>query len=33
MERLKARAGIDMIHVPYKGGAPATTATVAARSR
>src|SRR6266581_4914356 len=29
MERLKARAGINMIHVPYKGGAPATTATVA----
>jgi tripartite-type tricarboxylate transporter receptor subunit TctC len=29
MERLKARAGIEMIHIPYKGGAPATTATVA----
>jgi tripartite-type tricarboxylate transporter receptor subunit TctC len=29
MERLKARAGISMLHVPYKGGAPATTATVA----
>src|SRR5437899_5532374 len=29
MERLKARAGINMIHVPYKGGPPATTATVA----
>jgi len=29
MERLKARAGIELIHVPYKGGAPATTATVA----
>jgi tripartite-type tricarboxylate transporter receptor subunit TctC len=28
MERLKARAGINMIHVPYKGGAPATTATL-----
>ena len=29
MERLKARAGFQMVHVPYKGGAPATTATVA----
>jgi tripartite-type tricarboxylate transporter receptor subunit TctC len=29
MERLKVRAGISMIHIPYKGGAPATTATVA----
>jgi tripartite-type tricarboxylate transporter receptor subunit TctC len=29
MERLKQRAGFAMVHVPYKGGAPATTATVA----
>ena len=29
MERLKARAGIHMEHIPYKGGAPAITATVA----
>ncbi|HET7765576.1 MAG TPA: tripartite tricarboxylate transporter substrate binding protein [Burkholderiales bacterium] len=28
MEMLKQRAGINLIHVPYKGGAPATTATV-----
>ena len=29
MEMLKQRAGINLVHVPYKGGAPATTATVA----
>jgi tripartite-type tricarboxylate transporter receptor subunit TctC len=29
MEMLKARAGIQLVHVPYRGGAPATTATVA----
>ena len=29
MEMLKIRAGIHLVHVPYKGGAPATTATVA----
>jgi len=29
MEALKQRAGITLIHVPYKGGASATTATVA----
>jgi tripartite-type tricarboxylate transporter receptor subunit TctC len=29
MEALKQRAGINLVHVPYKGGAPATTATVA----
>jgi len=28
MEMLKQRAGIHLTHVPYKGGAPATTATV-----
>ena len=29
MEMLKLRAGIVLLHVPYKGGAPAATATVA----
>ena len=29
MEILKQRAGIDMLHVPFKGGSPATMATVA----
>jgi len=29
MEMLKARAGFDMVHVPYKGGSPASTATMA----
>lgn len=29
MEMLKQRAGINLMHVPYKGGAPAATATVA----
>jgi tripartite-type tricarboxylate transporter receptor subunit TctC len=29
MEMLKQRAGINLTHVPYKGGNPATTATVA----
>lgn len=29
MEELKRRTGIQLLHVPYKGGSPATTATVA----
>ncbi len=29
MEMLKQRAGINLVHVPYKGGSPATAATVA----
>ena len=29
MEILKQRAGIDLLHVPFKGGSPATMATVA----
>lgn len=28
MEMFKARAGIDLLHLPYKGGTPATTATI-----
>jgi len=28
MEMFKARAGLDLLHVPYKGGTPATTATI-----
>ena len=29
MEMLKQRAGISLLHVPFKGGAPAAAATVA----
>ncbi len=29
MEMLKQRAGIDLLHVPFKGGSPAAAATVA----
>ena len=29
MEMLKTRAGIHLVHIPYKGAAPATTATMA----
>ena len=33
MEMLKQRAGINLLHVPYKGGVPAATATVAGETR
>lgn len=29
MEMLKSRAGVELLHVPYKGGTAATTATIA----
>jgi tripartite-type tricarboxylate transporter receptor subunit TctC len=29
MEMLKRRAGIDLLHVPFRGGTPATAATIA----
>jgi tripartite-type tricarboxylate transporter receptor subunit TctC len=29
MEMFKSRAGIELLHVPYKGGGPATTAVIA----
>ena len=33
IEMLKQRTGIDMLHVPYRGGAPAGTATIAGETR
>ena len=33
MEMLKARAGIKLLHVPYRGGAPAATATIAGETQ
>jgi tripartite-type tricarboxylate transporter receptor subunit TctC len=33
IEMLKQRAGIDMLHVPYRGGAPAGMATVAGETQ
>src|SRR4029077_6445445 len=29
MEMLKQRAGIDLLHVPFRGAAPAVTSTIA----
>jgi tripartite-type tricarboxylate transporter receptor subunit TctC len=33
IEMLKQRAGINMLHVPYRGGAPAGTATIAGETQ
>ncbi len=33
IEMLKQRAGIDLLHVPYRGGSPAGTATVAGETK
>jgi len=33
MEVLKQRAGIDLLHVPYRGGAPSATATIAGETQ
>ena len=33
MELLKRRAGINLLHVPYRGGAPAATATIAGETQ
>jgi tripartite-type tricarboxylate transporter receptor subunit TctC len=33
IEMLKQRAGIDMLHVPYRGGNPAGTATIAGETQ
>jgi tripartite-type tricarboxylate transporter receptor subunit TctC len=33
MEMLKQRAGIKLLHVPYRGGTPATTATIAGETQ
>src|SRR6266852_2955212 len=33
MEVLKRRAGINLLHVPYRGGAPSATATIAGETQ
>jgi tripartite-type tricarboxylate transporter receptor subunit TctC len=33
MEVLKQRAGINLLHVPYRGGAPSATATIAGETQ